>query len=119
MEINPDKRKSFEEYYNHYFFKETQSFRQNFKIKRDKNISDKNSEDAEKMNKVKDIAKSFVDIMDVPNCYINMNNFRNENKKVSNIIYYDENIEKHLEEIHNDSDIFENETNGVFFYVQI
>ena len=114
LEINPDKRISFEEYYNHNFFKETQSFLQNFKIKRDKNTSNKNSEDVEKMNKVKDIAKSFVDIMDVPNCYINMNNFRNENKKVSNIIYYDENIEKHLEEIHNDSDIFENETNGAF-----
>ena len=35
-------------------------------------------------------------------------------QKVSNIIYYDENIEKHLEDIHNDSDVFENATNGAF-----
>ena len=71
------------------------------------------------MNMVKNIAKSFVDIMDVPNCYVNMNNLQNENKKVSNIIYYDENIEKHLEEIHNDSDTFENVKMELFFYAQI
>lgn len=45
LEINPDKRISFEEYYNHNFFKETQNVLQNTKIKRDKNIRNKNSEE--------------------------------------------------------------------------
>ena len=52
--------------------------------------------------------------MELPNLYINNNYYLEKNRKVSNIIYYDENIVKHLEEIHNDSDEFENATNGSF-----
>lgn len=116
LEINPDKRISFEEYFNHKFFNETKNFLHkclNKKIKL-KNEQINNMNDIEKMNKIKDIALSFIDIMELPNFYINENFLQDKNRKVSNIIYYDENIEKHLEEIHNDSDTFENATNGAF-----
>ena len=118
MEINPDKRISFEEYFNHKFFNETKNFLQkclnkNIKLKNEQ-INNMNMKDIDKMIKVKDIAISFIDIMELPYCYINKNFLQDKNTKVSNIIYYDENIEKHLEEIHNDSDTFENATNGAF-----
>ena len=118
LEINPDKRISFEEYFNHKFFNETKNFLQkclnkNIKLKNEQ-INNMNMKDIDKMIKVKDIALSFIDIMELPNCYINKNFLQDKNTKVSNIIYYDENIEKHLEEIHNDSDTFENATNGAF-----
>ena len=117
LEIDPNKRISFEEYFNHKFFYETNTYLKNcinLGIKQNKEKNDINSEDLKKINKVKDIAESFIDIMDLPNCFINDNNLNNERRKVSNIIYYDENIEKHLEDIHNDSDLFENATNGAF-----
>ena len=118
LEFGPNKRISFEEYFDHKFFKENKNFLQNYenmaiKPKKKQINNNINSEDMEKMNKVKDIAKSFIDIMEIPNYYIN-NNLPNKNQKISNIIYYDENIEKHLEDIHNDSDVFENATNGAF-----
>jgi len=34
--------------------------------------------------------------------------------KIANILYYDENIEKHLDDIHKDSDYFERKTPGTF-----
>ena len=119
IEFDPNKRISFEEYFDHKFFKEDKIFLQNcenmyMKLKNEQTNNNMNSEDIEKMNKVKDIATSFIDIMEIPNCYININNLKNKKQKVSNIIYYDENIEKHLEDIHNDSDVFENATNGAF-----
>ena len=119
LEINPNNRISFEEYFNHKFFKETKSFLLNcinkkIKINQEQKNDDKNSEDMKKMNKVKDIAVSFIDIMELPTCYINNNYLQDKSRKVSNILYYDENIEKHLEEIHNDCDRFENATNGAF-----
>ena len=118
LEINPDNRINFEEYFNHKFFSETKTFLEsciNKKIE-PKKENDKfmDMEDVEKMNKVKNIATKFIDIMELPNLYINNNYYLEKNRKVSNIIYYDENIVKHLEEIHNDSDEFENATNGSF-----
>ena len=66
-----------------------------------------------KMNEVKIIAKNFIDIMNLSNSYENSNEIQNI-QNISNIIYYDENIVKHLEEIYNNSDEFEKETNGAF-----
>ena len=37
-----------------------------------------------------------------------------KNIKIANILYYDENIQKHLNEIHKDSDYFERKTSGTF-----
>ena len=121
LEINPEKRIDFDEYFEHRFFKETKIYLQkciNKKIIKNKeqikkvNILD--IVDIEKINKVKDIATSFIDIMEMPNYYINQGDFKYKTEKVSNIIYYDENIIKHLDDIHNDSDKFENATNGAF-----
>ena len=100
LEINPDNRINFEEYFNHKFFSETKTFLEsciNKKIE-PKKENDKfmDMEDVEKMNKVKNIATKFIDIMELPNLYINNNYYLEKNRKVSNIIYYDENIVKHL-----------------------
>ena len=56
------------------------------------------------------IAEKMVDIMGIPNKYID------KIPKISNIIYYDENIE-HLDEIHEDSEFFERKTLGTFLLV--
>ena len=60
LEINPDNRINFEEYFNHKFFSETKTFLEsciNKKIE-PKKENDKfmDMEDVEKMNKVKNIA---------------------------------------------------------------
>ena len=118
LELDPDKRISFEDYFKHKFFFEEKNFLENAK---NQNIPPKEkynlklviTPEMEKINKVKDIAKKFVDIMELPNVVVNSNQ-KQILPKITNIIYYDENIEKHLEDIHNDSDIFEKETNGAF-----
>jgi hypothetical protein len=58
----------------------------------------------------------MVDIMTLPNAFINKEKNKDKPKKVkiANILYYDENIEKHLNSIHLDSDIFERKTSGTF-----
>ena len=118
LELEPNSRITFEEYFNHPFFKETKDFLRNRKnefIKPEKNElleNNNNFSEQNKMNKVKNIAKSFIDIMEVPKGFIKE---KNQNiSKINNIIYYDENIVNHLEEIHNDSDRFEASTNGAF-----
>ena len=120
LELDPDKRITFEDYFNHRFFYEKENFLKKAKnqhilpkVKNDMKL--KINDEMEKMNEVKSIAKKFIDIMELPNAIINGNNKSNQiSPKITNIIYYDENIEKHLEDIHNDSDMFEKETNGAF-----
>ena len=117
LELEPKNRITFEEYFEHPFFKETENFLKNAKNERiyPKNIPfpDKAlSSEKSKMKKVKNIAESFIDIMEVPKMLIKENN--QDKSKVNNIIYYDENIVKHLDDIHNDSDQFEAGTNGAF-----
>ncbi len=117
LELDPNSRITFEEYFNHPFFKETEIFLRNTKnefIKPKNNkLPLKHNSEKYKMHKVKNIAESFIDIMEVPKGFIKEK--KNQDKsKINNIIYYDENIVKHLEEIHNDSDRFESATNGAF-----
>ena len=119
LELDPDKRITFEDYFNHRFFYEKENFLKKAKnqhilpkVKNDMKL--KINDEMEKMNEVKSIVKIFI-IMELPNAIINGNNKSNQiSPKITNIIYYDENIEKHLEDIHNDSDTFEKETNGAF-----
>ena len=49
--------------------------------------------------------------MNIPNGKIDQKNI---NIKMANIIYYDENIDKYIKSIHNDSDLFERKTPGTF-----
>ena len=63
------------------------------------------------INKIYNIAESFIDIMNIPNGKIDQKNI---NIKMANIIYYDENIDKYIKSIHNDSDLFERKTPGTF-----
>ena len=49
--------------------------------------------------------------MNIPNGKINQKNIK---VKMANIIYYDENINKHIKSIHTDSDLFERKTPGTF-----
>ena len=51
--------------------------------------------------------------MNIPNGKIDQ---KNKNIKMTNIIYYDENIDKYIKSIHNDSDLFERKTPGYFMY---
>ena len=118
LELDPNKRITFEDYFKHQFFSENKNFLKNAKNKviqpKEKNIMKPiKSPEMEKMNEIKSIAKKFIDIMELPNSIANANQ-EQISLKITNIIYYDENIEKHLDEIHNDSDLFENETNGAF-----
>ena len=55
----------------------------------------------------------FPDIMNFPN-----RNITGE-ERYNNIIYYDENSKDYSKSINKDSDIFERNTTGVLFYVQI
>ena len=117
LELDPKKRITYEEYFNHDFFKETEDFLKNsenkFIFPENKLKFNINLSENKQLNQVNKIAKKFIDIMDLPNGLTKIS-INEEIVKISNIIYYDENIEKHLEEIHNDSDIFENATNGAF-----
>ena len=122
LELDPQKRITFEEYFEHDFFKEKVYFLKTsineFIYPKKKFVNynipkDNESPNLKKMNKINCIAKQFIDIMDLPNGLTKVS-INEEKLKISNIIYYDENIEKHLEEIHNDCDKFEKETNGAF-----
>ena len=112
LKVSPDERISFEDYFNHKFFKEKDDFIKNFKYQNDK-IEKNKKEDKKKdnINKIYNIAESFIDIMIIPNGEIDQKNI---NIKMTNIIYYDENIDKYIKSIHNDSDLFERKTPGTF-----
>ena len=108
LEIDKDKRISMEEYLNHPFFKENSEYLKKF------NLSTLNIEsiaiDEEKNELVELIkcSKEMVNIMGIPETTI-----KNKNKS-ANILYYDENIEDHLDEIHEDAILFERNTPGTF-----
>ena len=113
LKANPDERISFEDYFNHKFFKEKDEVVKNFKIKNEntQNDNEKNIKIEDDINKISNIAQSFIDIMNIPNGKINQ---KETKVKMANIIYYDENINKHIKVIHSDSDIFERKTPGTF-----
>ena len=112
LKVSPDERISFEDYFNHKFFKEKDDFIKNFKYQNDKIEKNKKEDKKEdNINKIYNIAESFIDIMNIPNGKIDQKNI---NIKMANIIYYDENIDKYIKSIHNDSDLFERKTPGTF-----
>ena len=104
-QIDPENRIDIDDYFNHEFFKEDLKNLKNLDIKSNK-IVDNN------LNKFNNIAHNLIDIMKIPNGYID--NEMGKNPKIANIIYYDENIVKHLDSIHQDSDYFERKTPGAF-----
>ena len=114
LEKDPNKRISMEEYLNHPFFKEDQmelNQNENFKdnkiiLKDEDNVL--NKEKKKINNLVNFYAKEMLNIMDISNAK------KDKSIKTANILYYDENIEKHLKEIHHDSDYFERNTPGTF-----
>jgi hypothetical protein len=106
-----------EEYLNHEFFKgHNNNLEKPILIKNQEHMNFNNNTDNKEINKIKDCALSMVDIMTLPNAFINKDKNKEKSKKVkiANILYYDENIEKHLNAIHLDSDIFERKTSGTF-----
>ena len=52
--------------------------------------------------------------MGVHNAYIKPK--KNEEFKISNILYYDENTDKYSDNIYKDSDFFERKTSGTFIF---
>ena len=127
LENNPKKRISMEDFINHPFFKE--NIGDIYKEEKPEKIYYKINEIIEKFNSLEksycnlDIGKSekkqlnynlvkcsekMVSIIDMPISK------KDNLAKTANILYYDENIEKHLEEIHEDSDYFERNTPGAF-----
>ena len=113
LKESPEKRISMEDYLDHPFFKENPenlaflSVGMSDNEYKKKYLENKNKESI-KVKIINDLAKNMSNIMDISNSQIEKNN------KTSNILYYDENIEKHLEEIHEDADCFERNTPGAF-----
>ena len=108
LEKDKEKRISMEEYLNHPFFKENQEYSKKFYP----GMSDIEiisiDEEKKELNELIKCSKEMVNIMGIPQSKI-------ENKiKSANILYYDENIEKHLNEIHKDAILFERNTPGTF-----
>ena len=79
-------------------------------IKEKEEIKEDKDEIKENIKKLNEICQNAHDIMEIANEYTQ----KKENFKISNILYYDENIEKHLDSIHEDSDYFERKTPGAF-----
>ena len=107
IERNPKERLDWEDYFNHSFFKEDLKNLKNISIESKNEINQENKND--NLDKICNIAKSILDIMKIPNAYTD-----NKSPRISNILYYDENINKHLEDIHQDCDYFERKTQGAF-----
>ena len=57
-----------------------------------------NSNHNKEINKIKDHALFMIDIMTLPNVFTNKEKIKENSKniKIANILYYDENIEKHF-----------------------
>jgi len=108
--INPNKRIDWTEYFDHPFFKEDSNSLKNYKYEKFK-IVDEQKKNDNNLDKMNNIAKVIFDIMSIPNVYTDK---KEKNPRISNILYYDENINKHLEEIHQDCDYFERKTPGTF-----
>ena len=144
IEISPDKRFSMDVYLNHPFFKEDYKQITNLdfpvkscekkELKEDEKNNSENLEDIakdklkdgkneqplfiEKIKEIKNFAIKMHDIMEIANAYARKKESFQEKEikkvKIANILYYDENIEKHLDDIHKDSDYFERKTPGAF-----
>ena len=112
LQIEPSKRFSKEHYLNHPFFIYVPIKLKQYKIQVGKIIKEEQEIDIysciENFNKI--------NIMEIPEAYIQ--DSKSDKKinliKIANVLYYDENIEKHLEEIHIDCDNFEKKTSGAF-----
>jgi len=108
LKIDPTERLTMEDYLNHPFFKENKNLLKKCKFESKTIINDKEKEKNEQINKIDNIAKNMFDIMRLSNIYIE------KIPKIANILYYDENINEYLDEIHEDSDYFERKTPGAF-----
>ena len=113
LEKSPEKRISMEDYLDHPFFKENPENLAFLSVgmsdnEYKKNYLENKNKESIKVKIINDLAKNMSNIMDISNSQIEKNN------KTSNILYYDENIEKHLDEIHEDADCFERNTPGAF-----
>ena len=143
IQISPQKRFSMDEYLNHPFFKEDfkqipifdlKSIlnkkkdleedkiigSDNFEDKANDKIKDKNEQPifVTKIKEIQNYAIIINDIMTIPNAYAkNKESFQEKEikmVKIANILYYDENIEKHQDDIYDDSNYFERKTPGAF-----
>ena len=74
-------------------------------------------EDNQTYEKSVDIANNMVDNVDFSNIFIGEKKKKNKDKSLVNIIYYDEGINNHRNEIIEDSFIFEKECNGTLLLV--
>ena len=121
LEISPEKRISMEEYLNHKFFKENINNLEKPILNKSEEHMNSNNKDNKEINKIKDCALSMVDIMTLPNAFINKEKIKDKPKKVkiANILYYDENIEKHLNDIHLDLIFLKEKFQAHLFYAQI
>ena len=108
LEIDKDKRISMEEYLNHPFFKENSEYLKKFNLSMLNIESISKDEEKNELDELIKCSKEMVNIMGIPETTI-----KNKNKS-ANILYYDENIEKHLDEIHEDAILFERNTPGTF-----
>ena len=116
LEKDKEKRISMEKYLDHPFFKENPEYLKNFYlgefgekyISLDEDIKEEKNEASIELNNLIKCSKKMVNIMGIPQSKIN------NQMKSANILYYDENIEKHLEEIHKDAILFERNTPGTF-----
>ena len=109
LETNPEKRISMEEFINHPFFKDNIGNIKNEKKPAKSKVNLKLKDEKKQLNyNLVKCSEKMVSIIDIPNSK------KDNLAKTANILYYDENIEKHLEEIHEDSDYFERNTPGAF-----
>ena len=109
LETNPEKRISMEDFINHPFFKDNIGNIKNEKKPAKSKVNLKLKDEKKQLNyNLVKCSEKMVSIIDIPNSK------KDNLAKTANILYYDENIEKHLEEIHEDSDYFERNTPGAF-----
>ena len=109
LETNPEKRISMEDFINHPFFKGNIGNIKNEKKPAKSKVNLKLKDEKKQLNyNLVKCSEKMVSIIDIPNSK------KDNLAKTANILYYDENIEKHLEEIHEDSDYFERNTPGAF-----
>ena len=109
LETNPEKRISMEDFINHPFFKDNIGNIKNEKKPAKSKVNLKLKDEKKQLNyNIVKCSEKMVSIIDIPKSK------KDNLAKTANILYYDENIEKHLEEIHEDSDYFERNTPGAF-----
>ena len=87
-----------EEYLNYWFFKEDANNLKMSILNENQEPINSNSNHNKEINKIKDHALFMIDIMTLPNVFTNKEKIEENSKniKIANILYYDENIEKHF-----------------------